>query len=165
MTAPMAMQLVEVDRTSSPDVINQVIAIEKAAFPKHERMDTYLMTEATTPGHVMVVAVSNGSAVCGYVLLASNSIAGRIVKIAVDPSKQRQGIGRYLLQEAIRRLYKTMCITLHVAVHRDGARHLYESLGFQMQERRQHYYGVGQDAFVMELSRSDYSLALGYMTS
>ncbi|CAK4113774.1 unnamed protein product [Aphanomyces euteiches] len=155
------MQVIHVDEKTPRQALEQVVAIETASFPAHESLGTAIVDEAKKQGHVMLLAVDvASSSVLGYVLYSRNSIAGRVVKIAVHPSKRRLGIGRTLLQQAIRLLSNCMCITLHVAVRRDGAFQLYESLGFQVQDCRRDYYAKGHDAFFMELSKSDYSRAL-----
>ncbi|KAG9416628.1 hypothetical protein AC1031_001019 [Aphanomyces cochlioides] len=154
------MQVIHVDVETPRQALEQVVAIETASFPAHESLGAAIVDEAKKQGHSMLLAVDVASSVLGYVLYSRNSIAGRIVKIAIDPSKRRLGIGRTLLQQAIRHLSNCMCITLHVAVRRDGAFQLYESLGFQVQDCRRDYYAKGHDAYFMELSKSDYSRAL-----
>ncbi|ETV89106.1 hypothetical protein H257_00483 [Aphanomyces astaci] len=144
------MKFVEVSSTTSREVLRQLAEVESRSFSTYESLGERIANEAEKPGHVLLVAV-DGESVCGYVLFSSNSVAGRIVKVAVDPSKRRQGVGRSLMQEAIGRLHRSMSVSLHVSVKRSAALRLYQSLGFDIQETRQDYYQLGDHAYYMEL--------------
>jgi ribosomal protein S18 acetylase RimI-like enzyme len=92
--------------------------------------------ERTSPDDVLV-AVEDGE-VAGYVRLgrasrfASSDHVLTVNGIAVDPARQRQGVGRSLIDaaaaEARRRGARRL--TLRVFAPNEGARRLYESAGF-----------------------------------
>ncbi|EQC38624.1 hypothetical protein SDRG_04325 [Saprolegnia diclina VS20] len=155
----MGVALEVVGRKTAPSVLAGIVAIEKKAFPKHESLVDYILKEATTTGNTFLAAVDDG-AVIGYVLLSRNSVSGHIGKLAVAPHRRRQGLGRFLMHEAISRMRSAMSISLHVGVERTGAFALYESLGFRIQHTRKDYYKVGRDAYFMELDADDFAGAL-----
>ena len=61
--------------------------------------------------------------------------------ISVDPSERGGGLGRRLIAQVEARARAEGCegLTLHVAEGNEGARRLYERLGFQAQERSPRY--------------------------
>jgi ribosomal protein S18 acetylase RimI-like enzyme len=92
--------------------------------------------ERTRPEHILV-AVDEGE-VAGYIKLQhptslpSTEHALAINGIAVDPARQRRGIGRALLDASVReaRARHVRRLTLRVLGPNVGARRLYESAGF-----------------------------------
>ena len=62
------------------------------------------------------------------------------------PAHQRRGIGRALMEEALRRLYRDRTETVHLEVDSGNvpAVHLYESLEFRATGERTDYYRQGQ---------------------
>jgi ribosomal protein S18 acetylase RimI-like enzyme len=92
--------------------------------------------ERTRPEDVLV-ALEDGE-VAGYVRLApvspleSTSHVLQVNGIAVDPARQRRGVGRTLIDAAVgeARRRGARRLTLRVLGSNDGARRLYESAGF-----------------------------------
>ena len=76
---------------------------------------------------------------------------GHIHKLVVHLNMRRQGIGRQLLREGMRRL-SPRNVQLHVDIHREPALQLYLSCGFEKIALRKDYYCIGWDAYVMEYS-------------
>ncbi|MEN3753549.1 ribosomal protein S18-alanine N-acetyltransferase [Mangrovibacter sp. SLW1] len=79
-----------------------------------------------------------------------------LFNIAVDPSMQRKGLGRELLEHLIAVLEKSDVLTLWLEVRasNQGARALYEQLGFNEVTVRSNYYPCAtgrEDAIVMAL--------------
>jgi ribosomal protein S18 acetylase RimI-like enzyme len=85
----------------------------------------------------VIVALAEGE-VAGYVRLqpvsplASTSHVLQVNGIAVDPARQRRGVGRALVDAAVAeaRLRGARRLTLRVLGANEGARQLYESAGF-----------------------------------
>jgi len=77
--------------------------------------------------------------------------AGHIMNLAIDPTFRRRGLGSLLLQEGLRYLEELGVdgVELEVRVNNDSAIRLYEKYGFQVKERYRHYYGNGDDAYLM----------------
>ncbi|MSO65014.1 MAG: ribosomal-protein-alanine N-acetyltransferase [Alphaproteobacteria bacterium] len=105
------------------------------------------------PGHVGFLAELEARPV-GFALARFAGDEAEILTIAVDPSCQRRGIGRSLVEalgstllgQGIRRLF------IEVAVDNDAALCLYRSTGFVEVGRRAGYYqrpGGAVDALVM----------------
>lgn len=79
-----------------------------------------------------------------------------LFNIAVDPTWQRQGLGRQLLEHLIGELEKRGVLTLWLEVRASNtaAIALYESLGFNEATIRRNYYPTAQgreDAIIMAL--------------
>ena len=73
---------------------------------------------------------------------------GELLRIAVDPERRGQGLGRELLK-AVQRELRGLGFTslfLEVRAGNAAARALYAACGWQEVGRRAHYYGDGEDA-------------------
>jgi len=75
---------------------------------------------------------------------------GHISNIAVSPEKQRQGIGRFILEELLQQMLsqKIEEATLEVRESNQPARGLYETLGFTNMGSRKNYYPDGETAVI-----------------
>lgn len=79
---------------------------------------------------------------------------GHIVSIAVKPEYRGMGIGRSLMEAAIKALrerYGVKYVYLEVRVSNTGAIRFYERLGFRIVKRVGGYYRDGEDAYIMRL--------------
>lgn len=79
---------------------------------------------------------------------------GHIVSLAVDKGQRRQGIGRALVEEVMRRMKAAglkECF-LEVRVTNEPAIRLYEKLGFRAHRRVTGYYSDGTDGFIMSIT-------------
>lgn len=76
-----------------------------------------------------------------------------ILNIAVHPRARRAGIGTVLMNEALSeaREKRIELLTLEVRRSNLAARRLYRKFNFEERRLRRNYYGVGEDALVMEL--------------
>lgn len=89
----------------------------------------------------MLVAVTGGEVV-GYVVARAVVDEGEILNLAVAPAHQRRGVGQKLARAALDRLGASGARTVYLEVRESNAaaRHLYESLGFEVFARRSNYY-------------------------
>lgn len=94
----------------------------------------------------------------GFALCRTVAGESELLTLAVDPSHQRQGIGRTLTQAWLEALHNTGAAErafLEVASDNAGAIALYSALGFSnIGRRRAYYHRNGQqaaDALVMQL--------------
>ncbi len=85
----------------------------------------------------------------GFGILWRIEEEAHIISLAVDPTHQRRGLGRQILEELLNQARAVGCrwATLEVNAHNQAAIHLYESAGFQPLGRRKGYYN-GEDALV-----------------
>lgn len=77
-----------------------------------------------------------------------------LLSLAVEPSLRRSGVGRRLLNTAVRLARERLlpCITLEVSHRNTGAVSFYQALGFVVVGRRPNYYPEEQaDALLMDL--------------
>ncbi len=81
----------------------------------------------------------------GFVLFRSAAEEAEILTIAVNPSSRRRGVGRTLMDEAIRRLYAARIGSLFLEVDSGNAAAiaLYEALEFIPVGERSGYYAQG----------------------
>lgn len=99
------------------------------AATARQRMDT-IAAEAKT---VVIVGLLQHRIVAAY-LLKRDGMANEIALIAVDPQERKRGIGRHLLQDALRRSGKRPL----VAETDEDALGFYKACGFKLVGRRKH---------------------------
>jgi ribosomal-protein-alanine N-acetyltransferase len=103
------------------------------------------------PGVYAVLAERRGRfgarAAAGFVLYRATIDEAEILSVAVAPEFRRRGVGRMLVEEALRHLYRVGAQTLHLEVE-DGnhaAIRLYRRLEFRESGRRPAYFAQGRD--------------------
>jgi ribosomal-protein-alanine N-acetyltransferase len=90
--------------------------------------------------------------VLGFAAFYRVSEEAELRNMAVDPSHRRQGVGRELLAEGLRRLWKQGVRQVYLEVRASNlpARQLYHSAGFGLRSRRKDYYNdPREDALVL----------------
>ena len=95
-----------------------------------------------------LVAESDGAAV-GFALALRMAVDAELVSVAVEPARQRRGIGRRLLMALLTQLRDddgVEQVYLEVRASNAVALALYRSLGFTESRRRVGYYRDGEDA-------------------
>ncbi len=105
-----------------------------------------LLREETVSGVVARRANVFGTrSAVGFVLLRSVADEAEILTIAVAPSHRRRGVGRALVEEAMRRLYRDRVATLFLEVDagNEAALALYRRLRFAKVGERKGYYAHG----------------------
>ena len=136
--------------------LEQIAELEKQCFS-----DPWSLNSITSELHnslsLWVVAVENGI-VAGYV--GSQSVLGEadMMNLAVAPPFRRQGVGRKLVQELIRRLKELSVhvLVLEVRASNEPAISLYKELGFEQVGRRPNYYvHPKEDALILRKEWTD----------
>jgi ribosomal-protein-alanine N-acetyltransferase len=136
-------------RPSSIADINYIMEIERASFPE----DAYTNEQFQhmyKENHNWFFAAEILGHIVGYVAgLVSNGI-GEFDSIAIDPCYRRLGIGRRLAEYMIKRLHEKGIdeYSLEVRKSNVGGILLYQTLGFEIHEELQNYYG-DEDACLM----------------
>jgi ribosomal protein S18 acetylase RimI-like enzyme len=139
--------------------------LAREAFEHFGDYDRLLPEWARTPGIELTVAEEEGQRV-GLTLLGffeepprpgRPTTVADLLAIAVAAAHRRRGVGRQLLQAAVKRARElarvnVVCaLRLTVAQDNAAARQLFESAGFQYLPQHDGHYPKGQRALRMEL--------------
>lgn len=138
-------------------------ALAREAFEHYGEYDRLLPEWARTPGIELTVAEEDGQRV-GVTLLGFFDERSRpaavadLLAIAVDVTHRRRGVGRLLLEAAVKRARElarvnVVCsLRLTVAEGNSAARALFEGAGFRYVPEQEGHYPRGQRALRMELA-------------
>ena len=139
---------------------SQLFELETSSFTSDRislRSFRRLLRRPSVAGH----GVYEGSRLVGYslVFFRVNSSKARIYSLAVAADQRGKGIGRMLVEGAVRlaRERGSNQVQLEVAGANKSAIGLYESLGFHAVGSRPHYYEDGADALVYQLNIDPYN--------
>jgi ribosomal-protein-alanine N-acetyltransferase len=135
-----------VDR-STPADIGAMADIHARSFSKpwHEDEIARLLSGKGVAAFVVRTHGSGEGPPCGFVIVREVAGEAEIITIATDPSKRRLGIGRALMNHAIRQMHGDRVARLFLEVSEDNqtALPLYRSLGFRQVGVRKGYYASG----------------------
>lgn len=135
-----------------PD-IDAVTVLEEQVFPDDAwSAATWWEELAGRPRRDYLVVVDRCEQVVGYAGLDDGGDVADVMTIAVAPSVQRAGLGRFLLDELERRAIERGAQSLVLEVRADNlaALRMYEGAGFLLIRTRPRYYQPGDtDALVM----------------
>ena len=129
----------------------QIADIERLCFP--DPWSRQLLEELVDhAGAVSLAAVGEDGTVLGYASAQTVLDEGYINNVAVRPEARRQGVATALLQELRRQGGELAFISLEVRESNQGARTLYDGLGYREAGRRRGYYfHPKEDAIIMTL--------------
>lgn len=137
-------------RRMSPDDLEAVLAIERAAFSTPWSWTSFRNLLARVDADLWV-AVAEGEVV-GYAVVWYAASECELGNLAVAPSRRSRGIGRALLEWTLRKSSErgTERVYLEVRLSNGVAQELYQSRGFvQVGLRRRYYRKPTEDAVVM----------------
>jgi len=153
-------------RGFKPEDLDQVVYINQACLPENYSDGFFLDLHERFP-ETFIVAESNG-AVVGYIMCRIESgfpslgfrpfnagRKGHIISIAVLPEHRKKGVGRALVNEALRAMsnrYGAKSCYLEVRASNRSAIDLYKKEGFHIERTVKGYYSDGEDAHIMSLS-------------
>ena len=129
--------------------LDRVLQIERVAFPKSPYDGiTFVHLHWLHPGTFWVY-VGQGSEreedqLLAYLIFSRD---GHIISIAVQPQHRRRGIGRELIEEAVRRFHLKK-LWAEVRRSNGGAQSFYLKLGFKIVGEVSNYYG-NEDALIV----------------
>jgi ribosomal-protein-alanine N-acetyltransferase len=124
--------------------LNQILAIEREAFPKTGYPKEVILNYAKRlPGGFIVV--ETGEQIVGYMIFDQT---GHVYSAAVRPSHRRKGFGRRLFLHASEQSFGKLW--LEVRSKNTGAIGFYQRIGMRIVGRVQGYYH-GDDALIMIL--------------
>lgn len=129
----------------------RILEIERLSFPQPWSLNSF-RRELSLSFSRTYLAITDGE-IAGY--LCRWLVAGEvhILNVAVHPTIRRQGVASALLAETVREAIREQAELIILEVRRSNlpARQLYRQFGFVQRRLRRNYYGVGEDALVMEL--------------
>lgn len=133
--------------------VDEVSALENSVFP-HPWSRANFMDSLASGYDAWVVRDPQGE-LAGYFLLMHACDEAHLLDVAVAGHRQREGLGRYLLDKASQRAREQgmLSILLEVRPSNERALHVYKQYGFTEIGRRKGYYpaheGRREDAIVM----------------
>ena len=138
-----------------------IISINWAALPEHYS-DSFFEERLRESPETFLVTEDEGGSIIGYIMcrieygfshLKKYGLArkGHVVSVAVLESHRGQGIGKALMEEALKGMKERGCSEtyLEVRVSNDSAITMYRILGFQTVTTHHGYYRDGEDAYLM----------------
>lgn len=143
-------------RTASPQDLPALVALDALVSnnPWSAKQYSDALVDKEERERILVATIAEGLA--GFVVTAIVLEEVSIYKVVVQPSLQRQGIGRSLMSKALtdaRSRGARRCF-LEVRASNFPAIQLYREMGFQADGRRPNYYSTGsgrEDAILMSM--------------
>jgi len=130
--------------------IDAILAIEIASFPTPWNRGHFLHEFDHNP-YAANYVLRQGTQLVGYASVWIVDHELQVNKIAIDPSRRREGLARRFMQRLLQLAGERDCgwVTLEVREANIAAIALYRGLDFVEFGRRGDYYGPGQDALLM----------------
>lgn len=129
-----------------------MMAIEKVSFPSPWARALFEEEVGRKFSDAIVVVEEPAGEVAGYAVCWTVGEESHLLNIAVRPDARRQGVGRSMVRECIRRgaLAGGRRIVLEVRTRNEEAIRLYRREGFRPVGFRKGYYtDTGEDAIVL----------------
>lgn len=132
-----------------------VLAIERLSYPRPWSGEFFLQELGLPFSRILLawVDVQGETHLAGYLCRWLTGGELHILNVAVHPDWRRQSIARRLVHEVIAEARSSNAHRGILEVRRTNlaALSLYESVGFTRVGVRRNYYGLGEDAWIMEL--------------
>lgn len=111
------------------------------------------------PGFRFLGAYLDGGEIVGHCCLAWTGAGCEIVAVGVLPARRRDGVGRLMMSEMVRRGRESgaACMSLNVRTDNVAAISLYRSFGLEIVETVPDYYEVGEPSYRMAMPLRDAS--------
>ena len=127
--------------------------LDQRCFEGSEAYDRRTIRDLlTSPDTVCLKTVSPEGDLVGFAVgVGEPEFRGHVVVLGVSPDYRRRGVATELMRqlEDAFRSRSVHLMHLEVRTTNDGARALYEGLGFRVAGRRLRYYTNGDDGFLM----------------
>ncbi|MDT0202053.1 ribosomal protein S18-alanine N-acetyltransferase [Nocardioides sp. AE5] len=138
-------------RAAQPGDLATIAALEEELFGIEAWDTESLLDDLERPGRTFVVADLDGEVVGHAITMLAGDIAD-LMRIGVDPSRQREGIARRLLDELVGQARDDGAdrMLLEVSALNREAISFYAATGFTQVDVRANYYKDGSDALVMK---------------
>lgn len=138
----------------SEEDIPRILEIEREGQPEPWSGELFREELHRVHAQAMVVRVGGGErSPVGYICFWEVAGEIQILNVAVHKDYRRRGIGRALMQHALRYGLDRNARTASLELRRSNvaARRLYEGMGFRVVGERPNYYGLRETAIIMEL--------------
>ena len=151
----MAIDRLQQRCASSAD-LERLLEIDRDSFPRPWNQQMFL--EELTGKHTYLFVASRleqdkSSPLLGFICFRCCLDEATLIRVAVDPGCQQQGVAAFLMRKMFARLKqdKIREIFLEVSTVNRAALALYQSFGFQgIGSRPKYYAGSGEDALLMK---------------
>lgn len=134
-------------RKFEPDDLEEILQIEKQAFPKTAYSRELLLHYASHYPETFIV-METETGISGYIIFDKT---GHIHSTAVKPAHRKRGFGTMLFRYT--RNHAKGKVWLEVRSRNTGAIAFYQAMGMKVTGRIPNYYGK-DDALIMILQRS-----------
>ena len=140
-------------RASEETDLARILQIEKSAFPNSAWTRAMIYDELTLDVDRKTWVIDSNKELVGYCMIRYGPNEVHLVNMAVDPSLQKMGIGKELLNHFLNNIPKDSATYLEVKRSNFPAIKLYLNAGFEDIAIRECYYPDGEDAIVMCLKK------------
>lgn len=142
-------------RVARKSDILQLVSLENLSFT-YDQLSKKQFTKFIRDEKNLIQILEIDRKIAGYALVffRKNSKKTRMYSLCIHPDFKGMGLGKKLMLEVFRvlRKKKMESIKLEVKVSNIVGVSLYESLGFEIEERIKEFYSDGEDAFVYRLT-------------
>jgi dihydroorotate dehydrogenase electron transfer subunit len=140
---------------AGPDELGALAALAARALPGAWSRASLASELSVRGGCIRLVRDPTGAPV-GFSILRAAADEAEILAVGVAEPWRRRGLGRRLVEDALRRAAARGARSVHLELRRSNAaaRALYEGAGFVVRGQRPRYYRDGEDALLMTLESS-----------
>ncbi len=127
--------------------IDTLVEIEKF-FPNPWPLEAFFIEFEGENNKTIGLEVDNK--LIGYMFYSDYLDEININHFAIHPDFRRRGYASDIMNELIRRMKKKQIIYLEVSTENLAAINLYKKFGLEILYTRKNYYGLGEDAYIMQ---------------
>ena len=140
-------------RKASLDDLNQIYLIEKDVFSNEHWTLEMVESELKNFLRTTTWIIEESTVILGYCMMRIVCNEANIINMAIKSSRQREGLGSFLLGYVLNQLPINSSAFLEVKEGNLSAINLYERLGFNVIYLRKNYYKDGRTALIMQLEQ------------
>ncbi len=133
--------------------LNQIYLIEKDVFSNEHWTLEMVESELKNFLGTTTWIIEESTVVLGYCMMRIVCNEANIINMAIKSSRQREGLGSFLLSYVLNQLPINSSAFLEVKEGNLSAINLYERLGFNVIYLRKNYYKDGRTALIMQLEQ------------
>ncbi len=145
------MQNSKTIRRASLDDLKQIYLIEKDVFINDHWTFEMVERELKNLTGQTTWIIEESSVILGYCMMRIFCNEANITNMAIKSSRQREGLGLFLLGHVLNQLPIKSSVFLEVKEGNLPAINLYQRLGFKVINLRRNYYKDGRTAMIMHL--------------